>query len=263
MGPKRQKLMKDRHLVDICGVKVDDISFQDAVDKVILMALSQNRGQMVVTINSEFIMMARRNAKFARILKNATLAVPDGAFVVFSKLIAGGKERDRVTGTDLLSEVCRKSANMSIRIGFLGGFGDVAEEVAKRQIHLNPQLQVTFAEPGDPTMGYDLRLKSKILAAGGVDILFVAYGMGQQEYWIEENRRKLPVSVFIGVGGAFDYLSGEKARAPKFLQAVGGEWLWRLVQEPARIWRMRVLPVFFLLVFFYFLKKLKKSWHFL
>lgn len=258
MGLKRQKMVEDRELVDICGVKVDDISFKNALSRVISMAESGRRGQVVVTVNSEFVMLARRDPEFAKILENADLAVPDGSFVVFSKLIAGGKEHDRVSGTDLLSAVCGKSANLPIRIGFLGGFGGVAEKVAKRQTKLYPKLHVVFAGSGDPTIGYDSRLKTEISALGGVDILFVAYGMGRQEYWIERNRRKLPVSVFIGVGGAFDYLSGEKVRSPRFLQAIGGEWMWRLAMEPARIWRMRVLPAFFLLVIFNFFKKLKK-----
>jgi len=78
--------------------------------------------------------------------------------------------------------------------------------------------------------------------------LFVAYGMGQQEFWIERMRGKLNVGVFIGVGGAFDFIADVKKRAPKYVQNLGFEWLWRLWLEPIRIRRMRVLPLFLLLM---------------
>jgi len=68
----------------------------------------------------------------------------------------------------------------------------------------------------------------------------------------------LATGVFVGVGGAFDYIAGIKRRAPKFMQKLGLEWLWRLVMDPVRIWRMRVLPIFAVLVFWQFLKIFKK-----
>ncbi|MDP2632133.1 MAG: WecB/TagA/CpsF family glycosyltransferase, partial [Candidatus Curtissbacteria bacterium] len=195
----------------------------------------------------------------------------------------GGREHERVTGVDLIEKLCVKSAEKAISVGFLGCFGGVAETVSKRQKEQNPGLKVVFASSGDPAIGYDLRLKKELLGVGRIDILFVAYGMGQQEFWIERNRRslssnknrhslssnrhslssnrhslssnRLDVGVFIGVGGAFDYLSMVKMRAPRQLQNIGLEWLWRLLMEPARIWRMRVLPVFAILVIGQFFAK--------
>lgn len=101
-------------------------------------------------------------------------------------------------------------------------------------------------------MRHDSRLKKALNGAGRIDILFVAFGMGRQEFWIRRNRERVNVGVFIGVGGALDYLSSVKKRAPELLQDIGFEWLWRLFWEPARIWRMRVLPAFSFLVFWQF-----------
>lgn len=243
-----------RQKVDILGVSVDDISFEDAIFEILRLAEAKKKGNYVVTVNSEFVMLARRNPKFARILTKANLALPDSAWVVISKLIFGGKVQSRVAGVDLLEKVCLEVNDKPIRIGFLGGFNSVAATVAKRQKTRNPRLKVIFAEPGDPTIGYDLRLKKTLDTVGRVDILFVAYGMGKQEFWIERMRKKVNVGVFIGVGGAFDYIAGVKKRAPKVVQKLGFEWLWRLLTEPSRIWRMKVLPVFLLLVFGKFLK---------
>ena len=247
-----------RHKIDILGVSVDDISERDAIKSVLKLAQSKRGGKFVATVNSEFVMMARRDMEFAKILNSADLALPDGQWIVNSKLILGGREHDRVAGVDLVENVCISVANEAIRVGFLGGFGGVANEVAKRQRKANPNLKVAFSMAGNPTMGLDSRLKSAILQFGRVDILFVAYGMGKQEFWIERMKNKLNVGVFVGVGGAFDYISGVKARAPKFMQKLGFEWLFRLAMDPVRVWRMRVLPIFAVLVFWQFLKIFKK-----
>lgn len=249
-------------IISILGVKVNDISEKNAIGAIVKMAKSKRLANYVVTVNSEFVMLARRNRQFLDILNAANLAVADGQSVVWAKLIFGGKEQDRVAGVDLVEKLCEICAKKAIAVGFLGGFDDVAEIVAKRQKSKYPGLEVVIAEPGDPAMGHDSRLKRRLEALGGVDILFVAYGMGQQEFWIERVKNNLPVGVFIGVGGAFDFLSMVKRRAPKVVQNAGFEWLWRLVAEPARIWRLRVLPIFAVLVVWYWfwgnLKKLVK-----
>jgi N-acetylglucosaminyldiphosphoundecaprenol N-acetyl-beta-D-mannosaminyltransferase len=86
------------------------------------------------------------------------------------------------------------------------------------------------------------------------DVLFVAFGMGKQEKWINENLRKLPsVKIVMGVGGAFDYISGVISRAPLFLRRIGLEWLYRLARQPSRIKRIFNATV----VFAYFLIKNK------
>lgn len=253
-------MSKKARKIDILGVEVDDISPENAVFSILRMAKDKVGHHYVVTANTEFVMLARRNPEFLRILNKADLVVADGAGVVLAKRIFGGKFQSRVTGVDLVEKLCCESTKRAIRVGFLGGFGDVAEEVKKRQIAKNPGLVVVLAEPGDPTIGHDLKLKRRIERFGGVDILFVAYGMGQQELWIDRVKNKLPVGVFIGVGGAFDYLSMVKKRAPELMQKTGVEWLWRLVMEPTRIWRMRVLPIFAILMFFnWFVKSFKKN----
>lgn len=243
-SPKAIKTLK----INVLGVDVSDISQKKAIDAILNLAQDKVGGHYVVTVNAEFIMLAKKNREFAKILQNADLAVTDGWWVAKARLMLGGREQNRLTGVDLVQLLCTASCEKAIRIGFLGGFGDVAKRVSERQKLLNRGLSVVFAGPGDPAKGADSRLKGEIGAIGRVDILFVAYGMGQQEFWIARNREKLDVGVFIGVGGAFDYLAGVKKRAPKFLQKTGFEWLWRLAMEPSRIGRQAVLPVFLALV---------------
>lgn len=234
--------------INILGVKIADITARKACDLILRLAGDKKRSHLVVTVNSEFVMLARKNRHFEHILKGSDLALADGAGVVISKLILGGKVHERITGVDLIEKLCAKNGKKAITVGFLGGFGDIAQRVAKRQKLASPSLNVVFAGPGDPTTGYDLRLRKQLLACGRIDILFVAYGMGRQEFWIDRFKSKLNVGVFIGVGGAFDYLAKAKIRAPRLVRGWGLEWLWRLILEPWRIKRMRVLPIFMVLV---------------
>lgn len=241
MASKRRKF-------NIFGVGVDDFSTNQAVSAILKLAKDKRGGHMVATVNSEFIMLARRDPNFAEILSSSDVVLADGWWIAFLRRVLGGRAQNRLTGFDLIEKLCERSAENAVTIGFLGGFGDVAAMVANRQKQKNPGLTVLYAGPGDPTIGSDLRLKRKLDRIGRVGILFVAYGMGRQEIWIQRNRKKLNVGVFIGVGGAFDYLSGVKKRAPVFVQNTGFEWLWRLFWEPGRIWRQRVIPVFSLMI---------------
>lgn len=241
--------------VDVLGVKISDLDEETAISEVLRLARDKKGHHMVATVNSEFVMLARRNRDFLRVISACDLNLPDGAGVVLAKLILGGKAQSRVTGVDLVEKLCARCAKEVVTVGFLGGFHSVAKEVSKRQKAKFGGLKVRFAAAGDPTMGYDLKLKRAISARGRVDILFVAYGMGRQEFWIDRNIKHLNVGVAIGVGGAFDYISSVKMRAPRFVQNIGMEWLWRLAAEPTRIWRMRVLPLFAVLVVWQFVRQ--------
>lgn len=248
MAIKRSKIKDSVLRVNILGVGVNDITFDDAVEKILELAKMSDSGRYIVTVNPEFVMLARKNREFREILNNSDLSLPDGIGVVISKLIFGGKVKERVTGVDLIDAICKKAVKKAITVGFLGGFSNVAEDVAKRQKAANPGLKVKLAVAGDPTISQDLRLNSQISSVGRIDILFVAYGMGQQEFWIKRHKNKVNVGVFIGVGGALDYLAGVKSRAPIWVQKSGIEWFWRLISQPYRVSRMRVLPVYAMLI---------------
>lgn len=247
--------MNGKQKINVFGVNVDDISLQDATAAILKLAEPGSRENYVVTVNSEFVMKARHDPRFMEILNSANLAVADGWWVVYLKLICGGKSHVRITGIDLVKNVCRQASKKPITIGFLGGFRGIAAEVAKRQKLASRSLSVVYAASGDETISLNSRLDVPKSLKRRIDILFVALGMGKQEFWIEKWKKSLDVGVFIGVGGAFDYIAGVKKRAPVSLQNSGFEWLWRLAMEPARAWRMRVLPIFFVMICREFLRQ--------
>src|SRR3990170_6970348 len=150
---RRLKPLK-RHKIDILGVGVDDISQKEALELILNLAQDQRSAHYVVTVNSEFVMLARKNKRFSHILKKADLALADGWWVAQSKLILGGRGREKIAGVDLVENLCKEAGKKAIKVGFLGGFGSVAQRVAERQKVNFPNLKVTFAGHGDSTIGY-------------------------------------------------------------------------------------------------------------
>ncbi len=177
------------------------------------------------------------------------------------------------TGTDLMEKLIKLSAEKGFRVGFLGGQRNVAVKLADCLKAKNPSLKVEFIQEN---LAVDLAGNHKFfemqnligfkqnnaisdareadfyqnLNSRKLDILFVAFGHVKQEKWINKNLPKTNVSVMLGVGGAFDYLSGEVSRAPKWLRVIGFEWLYRLILQPWRILRFGSLVKFIFLVLF-------------
>ena len=146
----------------------------------------------------------------------------------------------RVSGTDLMDALCGVAAEKGFVVGFLGGGKRVAEKTAECLKKKYPGLKVAFAESG-MKVDRNGEWTDSSFDIPPVDILFVAFGHIKQEKWIANNLDKIPVKIAMGVGGAFDYLSGRILRAPIWIRELGFEWLFRLAVQPWRIKRQLVL----------------------
>lgn len=199
----------------------------------------------VVTPNPELLVLASKDKEYKNILNGAKLALPDGVGVMLGAQIIGNPLKERITGVDLVKSLCNYISERPITVGFLGGGANVAVKTSECLKVLYPGLKVEFASQ-------EWSDKLENLPAGRqdtkVDILFVAFGSPKQEIWIKNNLKDLPVKVVIGVGGAFDFISGKIPRAPKFLRSLGFEWLFRLIIQPWRIKRQLSLIKFVYLV---------------
>lgn len=202
----------------------------------------EDRLHLVATVNPEFVMQARKHPEFARVLASADLCLPDGIGVVWAARRQGCNIKEPVAGTDMLPHLAAMCARRGLRLFLLGAGPGVANELATQLRAANSTLEVA-AHSGDPgPAGDDEALK--LIHAHRADVLLVAYGAPKQELWIDRLKQRLEVRVAVGVGGAFDYLTGRVPRAPLWMRRVGLEWLHRLVRQPWRIRRMTVLPVF-------------------
>ena len=205
----------------------------------------------VMTPNPEMLVEARNNPEFKKVLQESDLNIPDGTGLVFfiRKIIKesdrGSRIADRierVTGTDIMQDIC---ARTSERVFLLGAATGIAEEASKRLKERNPSLQIVGTYAGSPKEEDENIILEKINSCSPT-LLFVAYGAPAQDMWISRNLEKLPsVKIAMGIGGAFDFISGKRKRAPKWIQKLGLEWLFRLMLEPRRIKRIwRAVVVF-------------------
>ena len=200
----------------------------------------------VATVNPEFVMRARQDNEFARVLESADLCLPDGTGVVWAARRQGCAIHEPVAGTDMLPPLARICAKRGFRLFLLGAAPGVAAELAGLLRSANPGLAVA-AYAGDPDPSADDQALT-LIHEHRTDVLLVAFGAPKQELWIDRLKDRLGTSVAIGVGGAFDYLTGRVPRAPAWMRNAGLEWLHRLARQPWRIRRMAVLPVYALKV---------------
>jgi N-acetylglucosaminyldiphosphoundecaprenol N-acetyl-beta-D-mannosaminyltransferase len=226
----------------ILGVPVDPVTEAEAV-RWVRSAISDGRPRQIVTVNPEFVMRARSDPAFAAVLDQADLALPDGAGLLWAARRSGQVIPERVAGVDFIRALAREGAQAGWRFFLLGARPGVAAAAAAVLRREYPSLIVTGTLAGSPAPADDVATVSEVRAAGA-DLLLVAFGAPAQDFWIARNLGGSGARVAIGVGGAFDFLSGRVPRAPAWMREHGLEWVHRLGQEPWRWRRMTALPRF-------------------
>ncbi len=230
----------------VLGVRVDCVDMGGALARIEAFVDGGGRHQ-VATVNPEFVMRAGQDREFARVLESADLCLADGSGVVWAARRQGCALSGPVTGTDLIPPLAALCARRQFRLFLLGAAPGVADELAQRLMAEHPGLHVA-SHSGSPEPSGDEETVGRI-AAERPQIVMVAYGAPNQELWIDRMGARLNgVAVAIGVGGAFDYLTGRVPRAPLWMRRAGMEWLFRLARQPWRIRRMVVLPEYALRV---------------
>jgi N-acetylglucosaminyldiphosphoundecaprenol N-acetyl-beta-D-mannosaminyltransferase len=224
----------------VLGCPVDVVDMDAAVGRLadLIDAHDASGGAVVVTLNPEMVMRARREPDFARILESAALVVPDGVGLVRALRRRGFPQAVRVGGVDLVDAYTPQALERGERIALVGGAGDVAARAADQLRSRHPGLDVV-ADGGDPDSATAARV-----AEHSPQLLCVAYGAGRQERFLRDHLRTIGAAAGIGVGGTLDYLAGTARRAPRVVRSAGFEWLWRLALEPRRWRRQLVLPQF-------------------
>lgn len=208
--------------------------------------VSGSQQKIIVTVNPEFLVLAKNNQNFLNILQTADLATCDGFGLKLAGLLMSGINLPRVTGVDLSLELLQQR---DCKLFLLGSTNEVLEKMNKKFVQHNI---VGYCSGGLMNEDYQLPQQDKIIEQiknSGANLLLVAFGQIKQEIWIKNNLHLLPnIKVAIGVGGTFDFLSGKIPRAPKLMRQIGLEWLYRLIQEPSRILRIWRATVVFVLI---------------
>jgi N-acetylglucosaminyldiphosphoundecaprenol N-acetyl-beta-D-mannosaminyltransferase len=220
--------------VTILGVRVDAITTPQTLAWVEA-AVTARRPRQICTANPEFVMTARRDAAFRRVLNEADLVLPDGVGLLWAARRVGGRLPERVAGSDLIYRLAELAGTHGWRVYFLGAAEGVAQAAAERLRGLYPGLVIAGTAAGDPSPASAGALVAGVRAARP-DVLLVAYGAPAQDKWITRHKAALGVPVSMGVGGSFDFVAGVAQRAPVWAQRLGLEWLHRLWRQP---WRAR------------------------
>ena len=239
-----------RNKVRILGIDVDNIDVDEA--GIITKELIENSNKsckVIVAPNTEFIMMAQKDEEFYNILRGADLATPDSVGVMIGGKLQKKPFKQRIPGQMYFRKVLEVGEKEGWTFYLLGGKGDVPALAAENVKKIYPNLKIVGYHEGFFENDSEEEVIKEINELKP-NVLFVAMGAPIQEKWIANHKHELKVDVAAGQGGTFDYEAGRIQRAPVVFQKLGIEWLWRLILQPSRFFRMIVLPIYLMKIVF-------------
>ncbi len=207
---------------------------------------SKKRGNLVATVDSSGLVMAQDDEELLKIYQNAAHCTPDSQGVVWG-LRRKGRTLGRVSGVDLAVRLCSAAERLGWSVYLLGAKPGIADQAAKNLTEAHPDLRIVGVRHGYFDSAEDEKIASEI-AESNPDIIFAAMGIPRQEKFLSANSETLNARLMMGVGGTLDVLSGEVSRAPRFFQKIHVEWLWRLILNPTKASKVKLLPKFVKLV---------------
>jgi N-acetylglucosaminyldiphosphoundecaprenol N-acetyl-beta-D-mannosaminyltransferase len=223
---------------DVLGVNVSAIAMDDAI-ATLERWISEGRREYVCVTDVHCVMECRRDPLLRKIYNEAGMVTPDGVPLVYFLRLIGRKRTQRVYGPDLMREMTAVSGRRGYRQFYYGGDVGVAEKLKETLVGSVPGLQVagTFCPPFRQMTPAEDRAVVDAINAARPHIVWVGLGAPKQERWMAEHLGRIDAPVMIGVGAAFDFLTGTKRQAPEWMQRHALEWLFRLCSEPRRLWR--------------------------
>ncbi len=219
----------------ILGVHFDVVNY-DTIVEAIFTAIRKRERAWLCTVNVAILMMRRDLPSLRDFIQRARWVVADGKPVVWISRFFGQGLPERITGVDLIERIAERAVEERTGIFFLGAEETIGQAMIMRFQERYPGLDIRGYRNGYFTPGEAPGIADSI-AKSGAEILIVGMGVPRQEQFISDHWDKLGISFAIPVGGSFDVLSGHRKRAPELVQKIGMEWMYRLVQEPGRLWK--------------------------
>ncbi len=220
--------------VQFLNGRFSSLSLSGCVDRVFA-DMAAGRTGWLATVNVSILMMMRDSPELQRFVDRARWTVADGQPLIWASRWFGTPLPERVTGVDLVEQLCERAQAQGQGVYFLGATQAVVDTLAHRLKAQFPRLKIDHAN------GYfsadQAPERAQAVADSGASILLVGMGVPKQEQFIEGQWDRLNVKLAIGVGGSFDVLAGLRQRAPLWVQKMGMEWFYRLIQEPGRLWK--------------------------
>jgi N-acetylglucosaminyldiphosphoundecaprenol N-acetyl-beta-D-mannosaminyltransferase len=223
----------------LLGVPVAATNMASAIRTVCSWIERGDRGRMVTFSTVHMLVEGIKNPGYFKVLQKSDMNCPDGMPLVWYGRRKTGTRVEQVCGPDFLPAFCRATAEMGLRHFLYGGAEGVAEKAAIMLQRKSPGAQIAgvYSPPFRPLTAEEKEEIVRTINASRPDVLWVCLGCPKQEIWIDEFKDRLDVPVLLAVGLAVDILAGTKGRAPFVMRTLGLEWLYRLCQEPRRLWR--------------------------
>jgi N-acetylglucosaminyldiphosphoundecaprenol N-acetyl-beta-D-mannosaminyltransferase len=227
------------------GVDVSTQNYEEITSS-IMKDIECKKKSFIVAVNPEKLMKAKDDEELRILLNKADYQIPDGIGVILASKLKGGRIKERVTGIDLMLTLCKEGEKQGKSVFLFGAKPGIADEAREELQKRFPSLHIAGTLNGYEK---DIRIIRDTINVANPDILFVALGSPAQENWILSHMHELSPSIYQGVGGSFDVISGRINRAPAIFQKLGLEWFYRLMKEPWRWKRQLLLPKFLLEIY--------------
>ncbi|HKC49677.1 MAG TPA: WecB/TagA/CpsF family glycosyltransferase [Myxococcota bacterium] len=222
--------------IELFDCAFDRVTMQSAVERCVQWCRAPRTSHTVLTANAAILCMKRRDRELDAACHAADLVVPDGESVVWAARLAGTPLPERIAGVDFMAGLLAAAAREGLRVYLLGARREVVAKLAEGCERDYPGLVLAGRRDGYFREAEHAEIVEEIRKSRA-DLLFVGMPSPFKETWCERHRRGLDVPVIMGVGGSFDVLAGYIRRAPRWLQALGLEWFWRLCMEPRKLWK--------------------------
>lgn len=221
----------------IIKMNVDVSSLSHATEKISNWVISR-RGGYVCVSNVHMCMEVFDNKGYAEIVNGSDLTLSDGKPISWAQRALGHKNAQQVRGEDITLALCKEAEDKGLSVGFFGATEALLEQITLILAERFPKLDIdyTCAPPFRLVTDEEDEKYVAAINASGVSILFVGLGCPKQEIWMAGHKDRINC-VMLGVGAAFDFIAGNKRNAPRWMQRVGLEWLFRLISEPRRLWK--------------------------
>lgn len=227
----------------VLGTPVACVDMPGAIQTVRSWLQDGERGRTVTFTNVHMVMEGLKSENFRELIASMDMNCPDGMPLVWAGRRKGIQGIARVCGPDFLPMFCEATADLKVRHYFYGGSDGVAKKTAEALQKRIPGLQVAgiYSPPFRVLSQDEDEEIVRSINATEPDVIWVCLGCPKQELWIQSHKERLNAKVLLAVGLAFDVIADVRKRAPRVLQSCGLEWLYRLFQEPGRLWRRYLL----------------------
>ena len=221
--------------INILSIPIDNISMQETIFY-IKNAINSNEKILREDINAAKLVWLKDNPKLKEIILKADIINADGQSIVFASKLLNKPLKERVTGIDLMQNLIELSNKEDWSLYFLGATDEVVQEVVKKVQREYKNIKIAGFHNGYFKEEEEEKIIDDINNSGA-NIVFVGISTPKKEYFINRNYKKLNSNLIMGVGGSFDVFANKIKRAPLFMQKYGLEWLYRLYQEPRKMWK--------------------------